>query len=100
GENNLAVFAIDANTGEPSLIQTIEGYGIQLRTVGIDPSARLLVAASIKPLLGRDSNAVKTLTACLMIYRIADDVRLACVREYDADTGKGQQFWSGLVALA
>jgi len=100
GENNLAVFAIDANTGEPSLIQTIEGYGIQLRTFGIDPSARLLVAASIKPLLVREGNAVKTLTAGLMIYRIADDGKLAFVRKYDVDTGKGQQFWSGLVALA
>jgi 6-phosphogluconolactonase len=100
GENNVAVFAIDAKTGEPSLIQTIEGYGIQLRTFGIDPSGRLLIAASIKPLLVREANAVKTLTAGIMTYRIADDGKLTFVRKYDVDTGKGQQFWSGMVALA
>jgi 6-phosphogluconolactonase len=100
GENTVAVFAIDAKTGEPNLIQTIEGYGIQLRTFGIDPSGRLLVAASIKPLLVREGNAVKTLPAGIMTYRIADDGKLAFIRKYDVDTGKGQQFWSGMVVLA
>jgi 6-phosphogluconolactonase len=100
GENNIAVFVIDAKTGEPTLRQTIEGYGIQLRTFGIDPSGRLLAAASIKPLLVRDGTAVKTLTTGVMIYRIADDGKLTFVRKYDVDTSKGQQFWSGMVALA
>ena len=40
GENNVAVFAIDEKTGEPKLIQTIEGHGIHLRTFGIDPSGK------------------------------------------------------------
>src|SRR5262249_10955987 len=94
------VFAIDANTGEPSLIQTIEGYAIQLRSFGIDPGGRLLVAASIKPLLVREGNAVKTLTAGIMTYRIADDGTLAFVRKYDVDTGKGHECGSGRVGLA
>jgi 6-phosphogluconolactonase (cycloisomerase 2 family) len=38
GENNVAVFAIDAQTGEPNLVQTVEGQGIHLRTFGIDPT--------------------------------------------------------------
>jgi 6-phosphogluconolactonase len=100
GENNVAVFAIDGKTGEPNLIQTIDGHGIHLRTFGIDPSGRLLVAASIRPLPMRDGNAVKTLTAGIMVYRIGGDGRLEFVRKYDVDTGKGQQFWSGMVALA
>jgi 6-phosphogluconolactonase len=100
GENNVAVFAIDQQTGEPSLIQTIEGHGIHLRTFGIDPSGRLLVAASIRPLPIRDGNAIKELTAGLMVYRIGQDGRLAFARKYDVDTGKGQQFWSGVVTLA
>jgi 6-phosphogluconolactonase len=100
GENNVAVFAIDEKTGEPNLIQTVEGHGIQLRTFGIDPSGRLLLAASIKPLLVREGNAVKTLSAGITVYRINADGTLAFVRKYDVDTGKGQQFWSGLVALA
>jgi 6-phosphogluconolactonase len=100
GENNVAVFAIDAKTGEPNLIQTAEGHGIQLRTFGIDPTGRLLLAASIKPLLVREGDAVKTLTAGITVYRINADGTLAFVRKYDVDTGKGQQFWSGMVALA
>ena len=100
GENNVAVFAVDEKTGELSLIQTVEGHGIQLRTFGIDPSGRLLLAASIKPLLVREGNAVKTLSAGITVYRINADGTLAFVRKYDVDTGKGQQFWSGVVALA
>jgi 6-phosphogluconolactonase len=100
GENNVAVFAIDEKTGEPNLIETVEGHGIQLRTFGIDPSGRLLLAASIKPLLVREGNAVKTLSAGITVYRINADGTLAFVRKYDVDTGKGQQFWSGVVALA
>jgi len=100
GENNVAVFAIDEKTGEPNLIETVEGHGIQLRTFGIDPSGRLLLAASIKPLLMREGNAVKTLSAGITVYRINADGTLAFVRKYDVDTGKGQQFWSGVVALA
>ena len=100
GENNVAVFAIDGKTGEPNLIQTIDGHGIHLRTFGIDPSGRLLLAASIKPLLMREGNAVKTLSAGITVYRINADGTLAFVRKYDVDTGKGQQFWSGVVALA
>jgi len=100
GENNVAVFAIDEKTGEPNLIQMVEGHGIQLRTFGIDPSGRLLLAASIKPLLMREGNAAKTLSAGITVYRINADGTLAFVRKYDVDTGKGQQFWSGVVALA
>jgi hypothetical protein len=70
-----------------------------LRTFGIDPGGRLLVAASIRPILVRDGNAYRTLTAGLMVYRIGQDGRLTFVRKYDVDTGAGQQFWSGMVTL-
>ena len=99
GENNVAVFSIDPRTGEPSLTQTAQGHGIHLRTFGIDPSGRLLVAASIRPLAVRDGNTIGTLTAGIMVYRIADDGTLAFVRKYDIDTASGQQFWSGMVTL-
>ena len=99
GQNNIAVFAIDQQSGEPTLIQTVEGYGIHLRTFGIDPGGRLLVAASIRPILVRDGNATRTLTAGLMVYRVGDDGRLTFVRKYDVDTAKGQQFWSGMATI-
>src|SRR5215467_11689564 len=59
GENSIAVFAINQSTGEPALIQNIDGHGIQLRTFAIDPSAQLLVAASLEPLLMREGATIK-----------------------------------------
>jgi len=100
GDNSVAVFAIDQQTGEPTLIQTIDGRGIQLRTFGIDPSGRLLVAASIMPLPVRDGDSITTLPAGLMLFRIGGDGRLTFARKYDVDTGDRQQFWSGMIALA
>ncbi len=100
GQNSVAAFAVDQQTGEPTLIQTIDGRGIQLRTFGIDPSGRLLVAASIMPLPVRDGGDITTLTAGLMLFRIGDDGRLTFARKYDVDTGDRQQFWSGMVTLA
>jgi hypothetical protein len=82
------------------LIQHIDGHGIQLRTFAIDPSGRLLVAASIMPLLVRDANGVGTLSAGLTVYRVGGDGKLAFARKYDVDTGNVQQFWSGMVTLA
>lgn len=100
GENNVAVFSTDGQSGQPSLVQTAEGHGIHLRTFAIDPSGRLLAAASIRPLAVRDGNTVRTLTAGISVYRIAGDGRLAFVRKYDVDTAAGQQFWSGMVTLS
>lgn len=100
GENSVAVFAIDQQTGEPTLIQTIDGRGIQLRTFGIDPSGRLLIAASIMPMPVRDGSNIAMLTAGLMVFRIGEDGRLTFARKYDVDTGDRQQFWSGIVTLA
>jgi len=100
GENTVAVFSINEATGEPTLIQNIDGKGIQLRTFAIDPSARLLVAASITPLPTREGNSIGTLTAGISVMRIGGDGKLSFVRKYDVDTAKGQQFWSGMVTLA
>jgi 6-phosphogluconolactonase (cycloisomerase 2 family) len=97
GENSVAVFAINQDTGEPTLIQNIDGKGIQLRTFGIDPGARMLVAASIQPLPLREGG---TLTAGLTVFRIGGDGKLEFARKYDVDTGSHQQFWSGMVTLA
>jgi 6-phosphogluconolactonase len=38
GENSVAVFSIDPATGEPTLIQNIDGRGIQLRTFAMQPA--------------------------------------------------------------
>ena len=96
GENNVATFAIDQVTGEPTLIQNIEAHTIHLRTFAIDPSGRLLIAASILPMAMRDGS---TLPAALVLYRIGDDGKLTFARKYDVDTGRFMQFWTGIVTL-
>jgi 6-phosphogluconolactonase len=96
GEDNLVVYAIDANSGEPKAIQHIDGRGVQLRTFGIDAGGRLLVAASIMPMLRRDGTSVP---AGMTVFRIAEDGRLSFVRKYGVEVGTSQQFWSGMLAL-
>jgi 6-phosphogluconolactonase len=97
GEDNLAVYAVDQNSGEPKLLQHIDGRGVQLRTFGIDVSGRLLVAASIMPMLRSDGT---TVPAGMTVFRIAADGTLAFARKYDVELGDAQQFWSGMIALA
>jgi 6-phosphogluconolactonase len=100
GENNIAVFELDEDTGVPVAVQHAEGHGVQLRTFAIDPSARMLVAASIQPLSVRDGDRIETLSAGLSVYRMGGDGTLTFTRKIDVDTKKGTQFWSGMVTLA
>lgn len=101
GENNVAVWSINQETGEPTFVEAVEGHGIQLRTFGIHPSGRLLVAASIQPLPVRNGDRIENLSAGLSVYRMDNDSgRLTFVRKYDVDTARGTQFWSGMVTLA
>jgi 6-phosphogluconolactonase (cycloisomerase 2 family) len=96
GENNVVVYAIDQNSGEPTPIQHIDGHGVQLRTFGIDGSGRLLVVASIMPMPRRDG---ASLPAGMTVLRIAADGKLNFVRKHDVEVGAFQQFWSGMLAL-
>jgi 6-phosphogluconolactonase len=101
GENSVAVFAIDQTTGEPTLIQNAEAHANYLRTFGIDPARRILVAASVWPMPMREGKDVTTLPAAIVMYRIGGDGKLAFVRKYDIDaTVQKQQFWAGMVTLA
>jgi 6-phosphogluconolactonase len=100
GENNIAVYAIDQTTGEPTLIQNADGKSYELRTFGIDPSGRLLIVASIKSVPVRRGNTIDTVSARISLCRITADGKLEMARQYDVDTGRGQQFWTGMVTLA
>jgi 6-phosphogluconolactonase len=99
GENTLAVYGIDAATGEPTLIQHIDTRGIHCRTFHIDPSGRMLVAAHIMALPVREGAAIRTVPASLVVFRIGDDGRLDFVRKYDVDVGDKTMFWMGMVRL-
>ena len=98
GENSLTVYAIDETTGEPVPIQHVETRGIHCRTFHIDPSGRMLVAAHNKPVLVRDGAGVRSVPACLSVFRIGDDGKLDFVRKYDVEVGDKMMFWTGMVA--
>jgi 6-phosphogluconolactonase len=99
GENTLAAFAITPTTGEPTPIQHVDTRGIHCRTFHIDPSGRILVAAHIMPLAVRDGPTVRTVPACLSVFRIGRDGKLDFVRKYDIDVGSKTMFWMGMVRL-
>lgn len=95
GENNLAVFAINAKTGEPTLIQHVETLGFEPRSFAIDPSGRILVAANQKALSVLEGGAVKPVAASLAVYRIGADGKLTYVAKHDV--AGGEAFWLGIV---
>jgi 6-phosphogluconolactonase (cycloisomerase 2 family) len=99
GENTLAVYSIDAATGEPTLVQHIDTRGIHCRTFHIDPSGRLLVAAHIMALPVREGAAIRIVPASLAMFRIGEDGKLDFVRKYDVDVGSRTMFWMGMVPL-
>ena len=100
GENNIAVFQIDASTGEPRPVQHANVQSFHVRTFACDPSGRLLVTASIKALNTLEGDRVTPVPAALSLFSIQDDGRLNFVRKYDVDTpGSQYQFWIGMIGL-
>jgi 6-phosphogluconolactonase len=100
GENNIAVFSIDAATGEPTLIQNEDPDSFHIRTFSIDASGRIMVAASIIDMNVRDGDNVRQVPAALTVFRIGEDGKLAIARKYDVELGGKFQWWTGLVELA
>lgn len=99
GENNIAVYAIDERSGEPTLIENIDTRGVYPRTFAIDPSGRMLVAANLMPMLVRDGATVRSVPASLAVFRIGGDGRLDYVRKYNVEVGGEIMFWMGMVRI-
>ncbi|MCC6533494.1 MAG: beta-propeller fold lactonase family protein [Burkholderiales bacterium] len=99
GENTLAAYAIDQDSGEPVPMQHIDTRGIHCRTFHIDPSGRLLVAAHIQGLPVREGAGIRDAPCCLSAFRIDQAGKLEYVRKYDVDTGGKLMFWMGMVTL-
>lgn len=100
GENSLAVYAIESDSGEPRLVQHMETGGIHCRAFHIDPSGRILVAAHIMSLPVRSGSTVRIVPATLASFRIGEDGRLAPVQVYEVDVGEQTLFWMGMVPLS
>jgi 6-phosphogluconolactonase len=99
GENTLAVFAIDPNTGEPNSIQHVDTRGIHCRTFHIDPSGKMLVCAHIQGITVKDGAQLREVPCCLSLFRIGDDGKLDFVRKYDIEIGGRTMWWMGMASL-
>jgi len=100
GENSIAVYSINQETGEPMLIQNIDTRGVHPRTFTVDPTGRILVVANQQEVLVRDKEEVRPLPATLSVFRIEGDGKLEFVRKYDQDSSGGKSlYWTGTVSL-
>jgi 6-phosphogluconolactonase (cycloisomerase 2 family) len=99
GANDIALFRINEETGEPSLVQNIDTRGITPRTFAIDPNGRILVVGNQTTLAARDGDTLKTIPANLAIFRIHTDGRLEFVRRYDVSADRRPLWWTGFVSL-
>ena len=99
GEITITAFAIDSSTGEPKLIQHADTHSFHVRTFAFDPSGRLMVAASIKPMNVREGNDVTTVPARLSVFRCGPDGKLDFVRAYGVDAAGKTHYWMTVVGL-
>jgi 6-phosphogluconolactonase len=99
GENNIAVFSINPNTGEPTLIQNEDPQSFHIRTFSIDPGGKIMVTASIVDMNVRDGDTIRHVPAALTVFSIGADGKLTLARKYDVQLGGKFQWWTGLVGL-
>ena len=99
GTNNIAVFRINQETGEPSLIQNIDTRGFTPRTFAVDRGGRILVVGNQTTMAVREGSTVKTVPPNLAVFRIRADGTLDFVKQYDVAVGRKPLWWMGLVAL-
>jgi 6-phosphogluconolactonase (cycloisomerase 2 family) len=99
GENSIAAFAIDQTTGEHSHIQSVDPLTHHVRTFSIDPSGRLLVAASIRDMWTRTGDNVRLAPAAMSVFRIREDGKLEFARKYDVELNGKLQWWTGMMGL-
>lgn len=101
GENTIAVFAINQESGEPKLIQTIDTRGYHPRTFALDGAGRVLVVGNQSPMSVREGNAVRQVPASLAVFRIGSDGKLEFLRKYDVETDPAAGrllFWTAIVS--
>ena len=100
GENTIAVFSINPETGEPTLIQSADTHGFQPRTFALDGSGSVLAVANQSSMLVRDGSHATLAPAGVVLFRIHADGKLEFTNRYDLETGGSRSlFWEGIVSL-
>jgi 6-phosphogluconolactonase (cycloisomerase 2 family) len=100
GENSIAVFSINQQSGEPTLVQRVDTHGLHARTFSIDDAGRLLVAANQNAVTVRQGTIDTPVPANLAVFRVDTNGKLEFVRKYDVATGNGRSLmWAGFLTL-
>jgi 6-phosphogluconolactonase len=100
GDSEIAVFAINQQSGEPTAVQHADIRAAHPRTFGLDSGGRLLVAGSLAATARREGDKVVDVPAGLSVFRMGADGKLDFARKYDIDVGPFTQWWTGMVQLA
>jgi 6-phosphogluconolactonase (cycloisomerase 2 family) len=98
GEDNIAVFAINQNTGQPTAIQHAPTHGHLPRTFSIDASGRMLVAANSEaaPKVSADGGE-RQAPLSLITYQIAGDGTLKETGMIKFQEEDQLLFWAGFL---
>jgi Lactonase, 7-bladed beta-propeller len=99
GESNIAVFAINQRSGEPTAIQHANIRAAHPRTFGLETGARLLVAGSLAPSARRAGVKVVTYRLafrCSACVRVASSTSCGNTTLMSASLPNGGLAWSRL----
>lgn len=98
GEDNIAVFKIDANSGNPTLIQHADTEGSLPRTFSIHKSGKMLVAANSEATKKMDSSGTpKESYLSLIVFEIQTDGKLQKKQKIEFSETNRLLFWSGFL---
>src|SRR6201999_3092418 len=97
GGDGVVVWCVNAATGGPTLIQRAWTDSYELRTFSMDPSGKVLIAASTTPMPVMDQGMLSQVSAGLSIYKVGADGKLASAGKVDVDTSTGVQFWADML---
>jgi 6-phosphogluconolactonase len=98
GEDNIAVFEIDNETGKTKLIQHISTTGSLPRTFSIDPSGKMLIAANSENAKKMTpENKLESLPLSLAIYEIQPNGLLDIKGTVEFPEQNQLLFWSGFL---
>jgi 6-phosphogluconolactonase len=99
-ENSIAVFALNAATGEPRLVQSADPQSIDVRMFALHPDGRSLVATSHEsegPIKRRRGDDVEVVPPRIVLFEIAADGRLTFKHKQDVRTDGAFLLWCGAV---
>ena len=98
GEDNIAIFKINKETGTVNLIDTVDTNGSLPRTFSIDPSGRLLIAANSEPARKKNElGQIVDLPVSLNLFKIHGDGKLEQSENLAFPNDDQLLFWAGFL---